>query len=82
MLLIGSVSGHQNLLNHNLLLHRDISAGNVLMSVDPEVERGAAGFVCDIELSKKLPANSPTDDSPEPTVRFFCWMNSFFPYTI
>lgn len=70
------VPGHQHLVNNHLLLHRDISSGNVLMAVDPETE-GVAGFVCDIELSKKLtrmnaegvpqPANS-TNQSPELTV--------------
>lgn len=35
-------------------LHCDISAGNIMLAIDPE-KQGHAGFLVDVELLKKYP---------------------------
>lgn len=42
--------GHQFLYNQGIL-HRDVSAGNMLLSIDPNANDDNAGFITDIEYA-------------------------------
>ncbi|KAL0957587.1 hypothetical protein HGRIS_001371 [Hohenbuehelia grisea] len=43
--------GHQDLFNQNIL-HRDISPGNILLSVEPSPIPGEEGFLTDLEFAR------------------------------
>ncbi|CDO72548.1 hypothetical protein BN946_scf184983.g31 [Trametes cinnabarina] len=47
--LIGALKAHRFLSEQNIL-HRDVSAGNVLLALDPE-KQGTAGFLTDLEYA-------------------------------
>ncbi|CDO72570.1 hypothetical protein BN946_scf184983.g53 [Trametes cinnabarina] len=48
--LIGALKAHRFLSEQNIL-HRDVSAGNVLLALDPE-QQGTAGFLTDLEYAR------------------------------
>ena len=52
-IIISLVLGHQWLFQQGVL-HRDISAGNILLSANPHPKSGEEGFITDLDLAKVL----------------------------